>query len=444
MKKVLVTLLVCALGISLFAGCGPENNEEKEAANETKVTQKNDNEMKAGDEKKVKEDIVLNVAYWMDNQAIMEKVTEEFTKEHPNITFNLMDFPDKEYEATLAVQLAGGAGIDLFAMKSNAQYSDLATRGECLPLEEFIVSNKFDVSGYGPMYEGIKVDGEIMAMPFRKTTWILYYNKYIFDEAGVPYPSDDMTWEEFSELAASVTSGSGENKVWGAYLHTWPISSFGPGLQTGATIFDEDLSVFSDVLQMRLNLEDNGVIMPYVEQIATNAHYNAAFQKGNVAMNIIGDWHIGQLRQAMDEGNINFEWDITSLPHPEGVSNNTSWGMPTTMAISSYTEKQEAAWEFLSFLCGPEGAEIVASLGILPGYMNDDITETYLGDGSLKPDNLESVLEQKVYVEYPPIPGINSIVNNIYKEEFGLVFADEQTPQEAIVIIKERIQSEVQ
>ena len=58
-------------------------------------------------------------------------------------------------------------------------------------------------------------------MPFRKDNYMIFYNKDLFDERGVPYPQDGMTLEEFRALAKEMTYGEGADKVYGAHLHTW-------------------------------------------------------------------------------------------------------------------------------------------------------------------------------------------------------------------------------
>ncbi|MDF2613204.1 MAG: extracellular solute-binding protein family 1 [Clostridia bacterium] len=433
-KKIMQMLLALTMGMSLLAGCSSKDAGSGEQKAEVKTTEVKE---------ELPKDTTLKVVLWEGELPAVKKVVEGFEAANPNIKIDLSGYPDKEYETALAVQLAGGSDIDVFATKNNAQYSDLASKGQTLPLDELITKNKFDTSGYGSLYEGLKVNGKISALPFYKTTWVMYYNKDVFDAAGIPYPTDDMTWDEFRETAKKLTKGSGENKTWGAFIHTWPVSTFGPALQTGATVIDEDLSAVQDALKMRLDLEADGSVMSYLDSIATNAHYNATFQKGNVGMLIMGDWAITKYRTDVEEGKMTFNWDIAALPHQQNVSANTSWGMPTSMSINPNTQKQEAAWNFLSYISGQEGAKVLAGEGKVPAFVNDDIAKVYLGDGNKKPDNLKMIMNQKVYVEFPPVVGINTIVNTIYKEEIELALAGEQTVEQAIEKIKTRIKKEV-
>ena len=61
----------------------------------------------------------------------------------------------------------------------------------------------------------------------------MYYNKDIFDAAGVEYPSNDWTWSDFEKMATELTSGEGANKIYGAHLHTWQAMVQNWGVQDG-------------------------------------------------------------------------------------------------------------------------------------------------------------------------------------------------------------------
>lgn len=150
-----------------------------------------------------------------------------------------------------------------------------------------------------------------------------------------------------------------------------------------------------------------------------------------------------QLRRAEDAGDIDFDWDIVPMPHPKGVSPNTTWGMPDTISIHADSDKKDAAWEYLKFRTGPEGAKISASLGTLPAFYNREIEEVFLSGGNGIPENLAIIPQADVYVEFPAVPGINTIVNTIYKEEMELMFVGDQTPEQTISNIKKRIEEEM-
>ena len=247
-----------------------------------------------------------------------------------------------------------------------------------------------------------------------------------------------MSYDELRELAKTMTSGEGENKIYGAYIHTWPISWYRVALQGGSTVLDEDLTPFKEAIQLRLDMEADGSVMPYTEQIATSAHYRTAFLKGNVAMHVMGDFHVGQLRQAETDGDLNFDWDIVSSPIPEGAAPNTTTGMPGGLCITNLSKHPDEAWKFISYVSGPEGAKTYAKAGFVPSYIDDEVQGIISYDGVTKPENISILLDQKVYVEYPAVDRIGE-VNTIFGEESSLVLAGESTPDEMIEAIGARI-----
>lgn len=182
--------------------------------------------------------------------------------------------------------------------------------------------------------------------------------------------------------------------------------------------------------------------MPWFEQVSTKAHYNAAFQKGNVAMNLIGDWHVQQLRNAEKDGKINFDWDIVPLPHPSGVSANTSMGTPTSLLITDRSKYKDEAYLLAQFMSGVEGAKVFASKGYLTGFINDEIKKIYIGDGTQKPKNIHYFLEQKVFPERPLLPGVLSAISPIFTQEGELALVGKETPEQAIKNIADRLNKE--
>lgn len=432
-KRLLCAVLTATTVITSLAGCG--SNQASDTKPETNAGTTQGTTENAGDSE---EEVVLNIALFSDDKPMLEQIAEIYNQDHPNVRLNFIECAPDDYDEKIIVQLAGGQDIDLVWAGNNAAYADFASKDLLLPLDDYIKNDQVDVSGYGPTYEGLKIKGQMYLMPIRNSVWMLYYNKDLFDAAGVEYPKGSMTYEEFRDLAKKMTQGEGTEKIWGAYIHTWPISWTRYAIQGGTTIIDENLNPFVEALQYRMDLEADGSIMAYTEQKATTAHYKSAFLKGNVAMHIMGDFHIGQLREAQKNGELTFDWDIAASPVPEGVSPNTTTGMPAGFGINKKSKNPDAAWDFLNFASGEEGAKVYAKAGYIPSYLNDAVREIISYDGEMKPENISALLEQKVYVEYPAVSGIGQ-VDKIYDEESQLVFAGEATPEQAVEIISKRI-----
>ena len=444
MKKWLGLGLAFAMTATALAGCGAAKNEPAATPAASMPA-----DTMAGDSKDMETDAPMaeepglpsgkiNIAMLNDESANIQQIIESYHMINPNLEINCIEIPSNEYMDKMIVQLSGNADIDLFWAGNNAQYSDFISKGLAMPLDDLIARDKVDMTPYGITYDGIKYEGKVYEMPIRNSIWVLYYNKDLFDAAGVEYPKGGMTYSEYRELAKKMTSGSGENKIWGGYIHTWPISWDRYAIQQGYTIIDTDLSPFVDALQFRLDMEADGSIMPYTEQIATSASYKTEFAKGTLAMHVMGDFHIGQLRQLEKDGEINFNWDIVSTPVPDGVSANTTTGMSAGFCINSKSKNVDGAWDFLKYASGEAGAEVYVKSGYVPAYINDSIKAQLTYDGMTAPENICILLDQKVYMEYPAVPGINQ-VEKIFDEESQLAFAGEHTAQEAIDEISRRV-----
>ncbi|MEK3721771.1 ABC transporter substrate-binding protein [Paenibacillus sp. FSL H8-0034] len=425
MKKIMNLALTGTLVAGLAAGCTPVKETSNEGAAKP-----------AGENTKP---VSLKMTVLPDDLDTFKLVFEEYKKENPNITVQLDTIPQQQYYDKLRLQLSSGDDIDLIGGNMDV----FLDTGILEPLDDYIKKSNVDVSGFGPLYDNLKVNDKMYGLPYRKSNWMLYYNKTLFDKMNVPYPKADMTWEDFRELAKKMTQGEGANKMYGAFLHPWAQTWYIQAVQTGASIIDKDLTPFKNALQFRMDMENDGSIMSWAEQITTSAHYNSAFQKGNVAMNLIGDWHIAQLRTAEQEKKINFDWDVVPVPHPAGVAPNTSLATPVSLMLNKASKHKEEAFKLLQFMTTAKGAKIFAAKGFLTGYTNDDIRKAYIGDGSMKPTNIHYFVEQKEYPEYPLLPGIKNIVlNNIYKQEGEMALTKAQTADQAIQKIGERIQKE--
>src|SRR5690606_9960382 len=110
---------------------------------------------------------------------------------------------------------------DIITVKDIPGYSAMLTRGQIVPLNDYIEASDVDLTAYSGAAEELTYEASIYALPFRSDIWILYYNEDIFDAAGLPYPTNDTTWDELDATARELTSRSGADKIYGGHFHTW-------------------------------------------------------------------------------------------------------------------------------------------------------------------------------------------------------------------------------
>lgn len=170
----------------------------------------------------------------------LQAVVDAFQKETPDIKVDVVDIANAEYPQKMTVMLAAGEDIDAFAIKNFMDYGGYIGRNYLAPLDEFVKKDKFDVKPYGAALNVLKEKNKLMALPWRSDIYLLYYNKDLFDKFGVPYPTNDITWQQVRATAKKLSNGSGNDKTWGFYLQqTWKSQTINPILPTTKTTLIE-------------------------------------------------------------------------------------------------------------------------------------------------------------------------------------------------------------
>src|SRR5699024_6284516 len=125
--------------------------------------------------------------------------------------------------------------------------------------------------------------------------------------------------------------------------------------------------------------EEDGICRSYVDTNASQLHYSAAFSEGNTATMNMGTWFISTLITSLASGEYDSElcgnWGIVKYPHQEGVEEGTTIGQLTSLANPRVSDQKDAAWDFIKFAGGEEGAAAVAVTGAFLAVMSDKVIE---------------------------------------------------------------------
>ncbi len=132
----------------------------------------------------------------------MEKIAEAFTAEHPNVTVEIQLTPYKEYFTKLQTAVSGGSAADVFWM-NGPNFQLYASNGVLAPLDD---QGGIDPADYSQgLVDLYTFDGKLYGAPKDFDTVALWYNKELFDAAGVAYPEAGWTWDDFTAAAAALT-----------------------------------------------------------------------------------------------------------------------------------------------------------------------------------------------------------------------------------------------
>lgn len=442
-KKVMASVLTTAMLAGMITGCGntaaPAADtpaaESKPAAETTAEKEEN---APAKEAEASGEQVTIKVAHWdSTSEPSTQMLIDGFEAANPNVKVELIDIASAEYSNKLTVMLNGGNDLDVVWVKDPDNTPSIAQRGQLEDLTPYIEKDGVDLAEMNGS-DALKLDGKQVALPVSTGFYVLYYNKDIFDAAGVAYPSNDMTWEEFEALAKEVTSGEGNDKKYGALFHTWQACVQNWAVQDGKnTILNTDYSFMKPYYEMVLRMQDEGTVMDYSTLKTGNIHYSSVFMEGQCAMMPMGSWFMSTMIEKTKAGETSVNWGVATLPHPAGVEAGWTVGSTTPMGVNAASKNKDAAWEFVKYCSGVEGANIYASVGMIPARMNDDTIKALAGMEGM-PEGLEEALKTKHVSMDRPLELFSAEVNQMLGEEHSLIMIKELSIDDGLAEMGER------
>lgn len=461
MKRLAAIIMGISICGSLLSGCGgtgaPKETSSKAASEGTTTASENSGDTSeessgessgetAGDtsgENKGEtggsgEATSIKLATWdyTSNDSTSNAIAA-FEAKYPDIKVEVIDIPSTDYNTKLNVMLNGGSELDAYFIKDAPNTYDLYKKGQMLDLTDRIAKDNVDMTGFNGTDQPFNIEGKQYAMPVRTDYYVLYYNKDLFDAAGVAYPTNDMTWAEFEKTAREVAS----EDVYGAYIHTWQTQVQNLGIQDGkhdTLDFSTGYDFFKPYYEMAVGMQDDGIIQDFGSLQSANIHYSSAFQAGNVAMMPMGTWYVTTLTAAIKAGDTEVtNWGVATMPHPENVEAGYTVGASTPLVINPTSKKQDAAWKFINFLSSDECAGEYAKVGAVPARLNDSVlTEIASLDGM--PEGLAEAFKVKSIAADRPIGENVTEVDSVLTEVHGLIMLGEVSIEEGLAEMAER------
>lgn len=342
-----------------------------------------------------KDPIQIRMAVWDGDEAlrVLKKVAADFEKANPDIHIKLEPVPYGQYNQKLLTQYAANAAPDV-AMMEPPLFQRFASRGALLPLEQFFGDVPgFDIDAYyEPIRKAHTYQGKLYVLPRDiAPIGLIYYNKKLFQEAGIPYPDGSWTWDfeprpelrekDFTWCMEQLTKKVGGKTVqWGfvpgwpgAWLETMVYSQglrFANDMERPTKLFYTDPRVVRSY-QWVADLSNQKGWMPSPNEITAVMQSSSSmlFLQGKVAMFQSGIWEVPGFRKALKPGEKDFfDWDITLAPgYMDPVTKQVRRAAPTGgsgYGIVSSTEHPKEAWRVLAWMAGEQGMTAMAAAGI--------------------------------------------------------------------------------
>ncbi|OEH56462.1 ABC transporter substrate-binding protein [Oceanobacillus sp. E9] len=408
MKKITILIVLLMVGFSLVACSNSSSGKDKNT---------------------------LEIALWDENASeAVDASIEVFKKENPDIEVKVTYTPFAEYWTKLRTSLGGGSGPDIFWM-NGPNFYEYVDSNLIENLESYIDDDpQFAKENY---YETVldlySFEDELYAAPYFVDSIGLFYNKLLFDEAGVPYPDNSWTWEDI-ELYGEQLTNKEEN------IHGYVARIIGNQQgyynlipQAGGYIINEDktqsgfnTSEAKEAFTFLQSLIDKGISPTVQNQIETKA--TQMFISERVAMLPEISVHAAEFHKELGD-------NLGVAPLPAGkeegsVIHGIGW------AMNSKSDNKELSWELIKSLSGEEGITTMAETGFsTPAHK--EASQIWL-------ESIPSI-DLQVFLDAHDIGVLYPISKNVAEwqdvetKEIQSAFLGEQTIDEALEKISEQM-----
>jgi len=382
----------------------------------------------------------------------------EFERTEPEIDVQLIEASDREdLIARLSTSIAGGEPPDLFLMNYRF-YGQFAARGVLEPLGPYVErSERFGLDDFYPQaIDAFRWNGEVTCVPQNISSLVVYYNRDLFARYGVPPPRDGMPWAAFVQTAQQMTRDKNGLPVRGAdpdlpnQTNAATPEVYGLGVEpqiiriapliwsSGAEIVDDeerptrltlDSPQAAQILSLFFALRSLYGVVPSDAEVEAEDD-ESRFTNGRLAMFLDSRRAVRSLREAAK-----FDWDVVSLPvfrEPAGILHSDAYCM------TKGSKAKDAAWRFVEFALGPEGAPIIARTGrTVPSLKSVAESDAFL-DPAAKPKHSRVFLDVIPHIRRVPSvstwPEIEDAVNPIL--ENGMYLPNQRSDEVAAAAVE--------
>ncbi len=360
--------------------------------------------------------------------AQLEETIAAFEAQHPEINVEYETAAFSDYFTKLQTLVASRSLPDTFELNYE-NFVTYAERDALLDLNPLIAADEdFDIGVYNPTaLAAFALDGKQYGLVESFSNVVLYYNKDLFDAAGLDYPSADWTWDD--ELAAAQALTNAETGVWGTFspIQFWEF--YKTIAQNGGAVLNADKTEVTlatpenvEALTWMIDKVNTHKVTPTDAEMGGQSPEDL-FKAGKIAMLRTGIWMLGAFADAP------FNWDIALEP---GKTQKAHHFFANGVAVSAQSQNAEAAYEWVKFLTSSkEAVEIRIAAGWeLPAVTDEAALEGYLAQPI--PESREVVFEALDSAVVPPVIGNWNQLTDAVGKELDEAKLGRKTPEQAL------------
>ena len=283
----------------------------------------------------------IRFASWdtADDVDAQQKMVDKFNEEHPDIQVVLEAY-GSDFDTKISASMGSGDAPDVMYMWNYPAYHEGLE-----PLDSYIEKEgeEYKKNFYSTLWNYNSYDGQIYGLPVGFTTHCVYYNKDLFEKAGVEEPKDGWTWEDLEEKAKKINEATGV-KGFSFSMKPDPYD-YEMYLWSNGTAYCDKEGKMEGYVNSDKALETYKMFQDMAKDgyaVATEKSGSDEFESGQTAMFVYGAWAVKKYTEA----GVNF--GLAKLPS-FGTEKSASILSSSGVAIAKSSKNKEAAWEFVKY-----------------------------------------------------------------------------------------------
>ncbi|HNF35982.1 MAG TPA: sugar ABC transporter substrate-binding protein [Anaerolineales bacterium] len=362
-----------------------------------------------------------------------------FEKQHPEIKVELIHIPSQgDYRKRLAADLVGGEPADVVLINYR-RFSGLALKNAFEPLGPYL--EKSESIAYDDFYalsmRAFSLNDQVVCIPQNISSLVAYYNKDLFDAAGIPHPDAGWTWDEFISASKALTldvDSDGRVDQYGAGVEPTLIRVAPFVWQNGGKVSINNALTLAEPLDLEavqwfVDWQVTHHIVPNAEEEKAESS-ESRFINGRVAIYFNSRRLVPTFREITA-----FDWDVAPLP--VGRSDATILHSDA-YCLTAASQHKEDAWTFIEFANSAAGQSLIAQSGrTVPSLIQVAESDAFL-DPNAKPEHSRVFLDVIPFTLRLPQQANWADIEEICDEELQRAFFGEVTALEAMQSAVER------
>jgi multiple sugar transport system substrate-binding protein len=299
---------------------------------------------------------VVNITLWhgyVDTEGkAMTAAANEFNATHPKIHITVQNYGNSDYALSKVLTAIRGGSYPDIVYLYGSWAANVAQTPKAVDLKPMIAADpSIHWNDFWPAArEAVSVNGKIVGIPALIDNLALVYNKKLFKQAGLAYPTANWTWADLRNAAKKLTNSSAKQFGW-AYVNdasedtVWRFDAL--LWQAGGDIltpdqkhaaFNSPAGVRAATLLQQMATQDHSVYLD-----SGNDNYANLFNSGKIGMLYTGPWDLSSFP--------NVDYGVQILPRD--LNHQTISGPDQWVMLNNGSTRVQAAWTFLKWFTSP-------------------------------------------------------------------------------------------